>query len=480
MDQKPHAARRRQIVVIGILIAAVAMTGEEIVAGEKALLAGAAVVDITPNFPISINGYMHDRQAVRAHDPLAVRALVLDDGTDRVALAICDSCMIPRAIFDEAKSRIAQKLDIRPSNILCAATHTHSAPTAGGVFQSDPDRPYQRLLVERIAAAIEAAAKRREPAEIGWGKEVNRSQVFNRRWRMKPGAIGKDPFGRLADQVMMNPPPGSPDLLEPAGPVDPEVWVLGVRSRAGRPMALLANYSMHYVGDVPADQVSADYFGEFCRLVPALVAGKEGDFVALLSNGTSGDCNNTNFRAPPPKGPAFTRNRIVGQAIAETARDAWRKMTWHAHVELGAAVREIELGVRRPSRDEVESARATLKSAGPVLRTLPEIYARETVLLADYPETVRVPLQVLAIGSLRICAIPCEVFAEIGLSLKGFDPAVPLFTIELANGYFGYLPTPAQHALGGYETWRARSSYLETGASEKVTAALQDLLRMSP
>ena len=50
---------------------------------------------------------------------------------------------------------------------------------------------------------------------------------------------------------------------------------------------------------------------------------------------------------------------------------------------------------------------------------------------------------------------------EIGLAIKEQTPFGKSFTIELANGYNGYLPTEAQHALGGYETWRAKSSRLE-------------------
>jgi hypothetical protein len=80
------------------------------------------------------------------------------------------------------------------------------------------------------------------------------------------------------------------------------------------------------------------------------------------------------------------------------------------------------------------------------------------------------------IGALTVAAIPCEVFVEIGLALKATKPLAEHFTISLANGYNGYLPTPEHHALGGYETWRARSSYLEVDASKKITATLRDLL----
>ena len=86
------------------------------------------------------------------------------------------------------------------------------------------------------------------------------------------------------------------------------------------------------------------------------------------------------------------------------------------------------------------------------------------------------PAVLMRIGDLGIVAIPCEVFTEIGLTIKTKSPLKRTFTISLANGYNGYLPTPAHHALGGYETWRARSSYLEVQASEEITRASLFLL----
>ena len=86
-------------------------------------------------------------------------------------------------------------------------------------------------------------------------------------------------------------------------------------------------------------------------------------------------------------------------------------------------------------------------------------------------------LQALRIGDLGIAAIPCEVFVEIGLEIKKKSPFATTFTTSLANGYNGYLPTPEHHRLGGYETWRARSSYLEIDASTRIVEQLLELLR---
>ena len=64
----------------------------------------------------------------------------------------------------------------------------------------------------------------------------------------------------------------------------------------------------------------------------------------------------------------------------------------------------------------------------------------------------------------------------VGLDLKATKPLAEHFTISLANGYNGYLPTAEHHAAGGYETWRARSSYLEVAAAEKITTRLEQIL----
>src|SRR5215831_8249113 len=111
-------------------------SGGWLAAGEpnKVVRAGAYAMDITAQkFPISVNGGMQDRQAQAAHDHLHACCLVLDDGTTRLAIAVCDSCMIPRALLDEAKRRASQTTGIPTERLLISATHTHTAPTVGGV-----------------------------------------------------------------------------------------------------------------------------------------------------------------------------------------------------------------------------------------------------------------------------------------------------------------------------------------------------------
>ncbi|MCS7046057.1 MAG: hypothetical protein NZO58_06850 [Gemmataceae bacterium] len=469
--------RSRWIWGLGGLVSLILWAGPAGAQQTKVFRAGAYAQDITPTkFPISVNGGMTDRQATRAHDRLHARCLVLDDGATRIALAVCDSCMIPRAVADPAKALASKATGIPGDRILISATHTHSAPTVAGVFQSEPDPEYQKFLAAKIAAGIVAAVERLAPARVGWGVAQDPTQVFNRRWKVGAKDLLANPFGGF-DRVRMNPPRAHHDLIEPAGPIDPDVSVVSVQAVDGKPLALLANYSLHYVGGFP--ELSADYFGVFAEKIGALL-GADPTFVGIMSNGTSGDINNINFRLPARQQQPGEQIRIVADSVAQAAHQAYKKIRHHDHVSLAMAQAEIELGVRRPSEAEMRRAEEILAQAAAankkVLTTLPEIYARETVLVAKYPAKVPVILQAIRIGELGIVANPCETFVEIGLEIKRLSPLKPTFTIELANGYNGYLPTPEQHALGGYETWRARSSYLETNASTVIVQTWRRLL----
>ncbi len=448
-------------------------------ASNAVFRAGAAARNITPPLGTSINGYFNDRKAEHIHDELHARCLVLDDGRTRLALVVCDSCMIPREVLDAAKRLVRERTGLATENILVSATHTHTAPASAGVFQTDPDAAYQQFLASRIADAVQCAIQNLEPARIGWGVGRVPDQVFNRRWRMKPGTITPNPFGQTNDLVRMNPPVGSADLIAPAGPTDPEVGVISVQSRTGRPLALLANYALHYVGTSRGTDVSADYYGAFCDRIQALLGADRQDppFVALLANGASGDINNINFREKaPPRGP-YEQIQRVAQIVAAEVHRVCQDLTYHDAVPLGVEQTELRLGVRRPDAAEVARAEAILApTAGRALRGPEEIYARETLLIRDYPAEVPLLLQCMRIGDLGLAAVPCEVFVEAGLALKANSPFRPMLVIGLANGYNGYLPTPEQHRLGGYETWRARSSYLETSASPKIITTLLDQL----
>jgi len=289
--------------------------------------AGAFAADITPRqWPVRLIGGYEEPLAESAHDPLHARALVLDDGGTRIAIVVVDSCFLPRALDDRARARAEKATGIPGRHMLIAATHTHSAPPAKPEGASTVELAYQELLEQQIAQAVIEANKRLEPAQIGWAVRQEPSELHNRRWFMKAGSIPPDPFGNTTDKVRMNPPRASADLIKPAGPVDPGFTVVSVKTAAGKPLALLANYSLHYVGGIGGRQLSADYFGEFARQVAERLEseGAISGFVGILSNGTSGDVNNIDFEHPAISREPFQQIRLVAGKLADSAIAAYR------------------------------------------------------------------------------------------------------------------------------------------------------------
>jgi hypothetical protein len=246
----------------------------------------------------------------------------------------------------------------------------------------------------------------------------------------------------------------------------------------GRPLALLANYSLHYCGGCGPGVISADYFGMVAGRIQQLLGAdrQEPAFVGIMANGTSGNINNIDFRGGQPKQPPFGQMRLVANAVAEAVHREHQKIRFRDWVPLKVLQTELTLGVRKPSPGDLEFAESVLGKTGSRLVTSEEVYARETVLMNAYPENVPLIVQALRIGDVGIGAIPCEVFVELGLDLKRDSPLKPSFIISLANGYNGYLPTVEHFKLGGYETWRARSSYLETNAAPQIYKTVTSLL----
>ncbi|MDR3618998.1 MAG: hypothetical protein P4L85_06570 [Paludisphaera borealis] len=480
--------RRRSFRTLSTTAAALVTLGlfagraESQTAAAKPLFrAGAATANVTPFLGEPIVGNFETPPASHVHDELHARCLVLDDGATKLAIVLVDSVGVSREVYDAAKKLAAEKTGIPAQNILAAATHTHSGTSSQSenmMRSNERLTPYQQLLSQRIADVIQVAANNLEPAQIGWGAVDVPGPLFNRRWLLQPGKTAKNPFGG-DDRAVMN-PGNRPDLLEPAGPTDPQVSFLAVRTPQGRPLALLANYSLHYIGGVPIGHVSADYFACFGRRIGLLLdADSRGfpPFVGIMSNGTSGDVNNIDVKGTSTRsyGP-YQKMNVVADELADAVAGAYRKVAFHDHVPLAAAHRELTLATRKPTPEQLDRARKILAQPAdaPKQHGLERAYAQRTLELNDAPAEISAPLQALRIGDLGIAAIPFEVFTEIGLDIKRHSPFQPTFTIELAGGSYGYLPTPRHFAIGGYETWLGTNN-VEPEASTKIVETLMEL-----
>jgi len=453
-------------------------------AAEPGLHAGTAAINITPDvFPIELRS----GRSNYVHDPLHIRAVAFQNGQGRAVIALVDALSVGQETTDAAKAIVAAKTGWKPQEMLVSATHTHSAPKGG---ETTPGRiAYENKRNDGLVKALTQAIESLEPAAVGFASDEESSEVYNRRWHLKPGTMTPNPLGEL-DQVRTNAP--RQNLLKPAGPTDPEVCVVDVRTRRGRALGLIANYALHYVGGVPSvteengkvmGMASADYFGEFARVMPYRVGGSKPpeNFVAMMTNGASGDINNIDFDSRRAPRAPFEQIRIVA---AKTADAAWRAVKKIEHYDENPVVamreRHVTLNYRVPSEKDVEKALLLLglpKKERDAIHSRTNSVANTTVLYGgeDNPGSLDVIVQAIRIGDQAIVSMPFEVLVEIGLEIKEKSPFPHTFLVELANGGFGYLPPPNQHELGGYETWLGTSRF-EKEASVKLTKNLLEML----
>jgi neutral ceramidase len=452
---------------------------------KKVFLAGAATSNITPFLGSGIIGNWGIPEATHIHDELHARCLVLDDGSTKLVFIIADLLGIDQDVTEEAKRLIENETGIPPSNVVIAAVHTHSATSAMGegdkrrrYHQGEPFDDYQKFVIRKFADVARIALNNLEPARIGWGVGNVPEHVFVRRWLMKPGANVPNPFGGQ-DKVKMNPGHGNPDMLKPAGVPDPEVSFISVQSTEGKPIALLANYSLHYVGGVKTGHISADYFAVFADRIQELLKADRQDppFVGIMSNGTSGNVNNINYGGEREKNAPYAKMRIVADDVAREVFRVHNRIEFHDWVPLGAACEKLTLNIRKPDSELIDKAKNILKQPESVKSNNPheKTYAERILYLVDWPDQIDVILQTFRIGDLGIVTSPFETFTETGMNIKEKSPFETTFTIELANGYHGYLPTPEQHELGGYETWLS-TNRVEKDASTKMENKLLEML----
>lgn len=452
-------------------------------ASAQQFRAGAATSNITPPLGQPIVGGFVPFPATHVHDELHARCLVLDDGKTKLVLVVCDLLGIGRVVSDDARALIEKDLGIPKENVLISATHTHSACSALGKDArviSDTMDEYQRFVARRIVDGVKRAHNHLQPAEMGHRTINVPEHVFNRRWHMKPGTIPANPFGGI-DKVKMNPPAGSADLVEPAGPTDPAIPFLAFRNaKTGQPIAVFSTYSLHYVGGVGSGHISADYYGMYCDALERLVQTERQTpaFVAMMANGTSGDINNINFKKPRPKQEAYAQMKYVAEDVAKKVHQVLdRKFLYLAPTQLGARYQELPVTTRRPDADMLARAKKLLAEPAKAKGAdLPRIYAERTLRMAEHPEKLKMPLQVVRIGDIAIGSMPCEIFCEIGLDFKKKSAIQPAWLVSLNHGYYGYLPTPKHHELGGYETWLG-TNRLEVQASDKMLGALVEMTK---
>lgn len=418
------------------------------------LRAGIGITNITPSLGASLRGYYHERKAEGVHDDLLAKAVWLQDAEEAAVLVECDLIGLNTEVVSAARKLIGERERLPADNVLLAATHTHTGPGIDG--------EYADVLAVRIADAVHMARLDARPtrAEIACGHED--SICFYRRFRMKDGTVQTNPGHR------------NPNVLEPAGEVDPRIGIVSLSANGDAPLALLVNYALH-LDTVGGNVISADYpffMGELLR------RAVWPDLATIFLQGAAGNINHFDvFGRGPLKG--FGETQRIGTILAAEALKCTQKLEPLSAVPIRCARREIELPVAEVSGEEAAEAKRILeKPAEPEKDfTMDRVRARRAVRLAELGgKPVQTELQCIAVGDLAFVGIPGELFTELGRSIRDGSPFTHTFIVELANDSVGYIPHREAFDEGAYEV---ESSRFTPDVGERIVsealAILQEL-----
>lgn len=458
-------------------------------AGAPATIkAGFAERDITPDIGMERPGGYGKSYHRSLHDPCKVRAAVFDEGAKRVALVGIDALVIHRPQVLAARKAIREKCGIEPDCVLVAASHSHSSGPTGMILpgqydhadefvrklayekSSCADAGYLEKVVQAIIEAVCEADASRAEARCGVGVGIEDQVAFNRRFRMKNGLSHTHP-GQ-----------GNPDIVEPAGPTDPQVGVIGAWNTEGKLIGCVVNFACH--ATTSPGGISANYVYYLEQVIRGGMQAP--DCVVVFTAGAAGDVTQVDNLSPYRRRGAEQWARFVGGRVGAEAVKVLLTMEPGTLAPVDARTKVFNIKRRVPNPERVKRCYELAKQDPKEVGSTEWTFAKEIVLLdammAKQPE-VEVEVQAVQVGPAVFITDPAEYFCQFGLDIKAGSPFKFTFPVSLANGCVGYVPT--EEALGehggGYETRLTSYSNLEPTAGRKMVEAGLELARqMTP
>ena len=440
-------------------------------AAESAIRAGVAVADITPPIGYRMSGYFSERPSTGTHDPLQAKAIVWRQGDEQAALVVCDLCAVYAAVTDPARTRAQQKTGIPASHILIAATHSHTGPLYCDALRehfhnkavakggSDPCEmvDYPAQLTDRLVQVIADAQAAARPVRIDCGTAEQQNLSFNRRFHMKDGSVRCNPGSR------------NPDIVRPAGPIDPQVGVVLVRDAAdNRPVASLTVFALH-LDTTGGTLYSADYP---YYLEQALRQSLGDRLVSVFANGACGDINHFDVT-----GRQKLTTQYIGETLAATVKAGLPGLNPLTRPQLAVRSEVVELPLRTYTPDEVALAEKAMDTLGTGEKPAMDLVKAYEIMNFKWRKSGELAALVQAIrlgDDTALVGLPGEVFVELGLAIKQASPFANTMVIELSQDCPDYVPTRKAFAEGSYETV---CSCVEPGGGEMLVASAVRLLK---
>lgn len=445
--------------------------------------AGFFETDITPPYGVERAGSYGKIFICSVLTPLKVRAGVFDNGSTKVAFAGVDCCFIDKTACDAAKQIIEETCGITPANVMIGASHTHSGGAVTAMLDSDllKDAPediielamnqspsatdfYRKHVIQQIATAVISADMNKEDALLNFGSGEESRYVFNRRLKMKNG------------RCYTHPGACNPDIVEPAGPIDPEVGVLGAWRKDGTLLGCIVNYACHGT-IISGANASADWIHYMQDTVRKVMGEKA---VAVFMNGACGDITQVDNRSHAPTGGKELACRMGSRVGAEAVKVLNDSLPAE-YEKIEAKLKVLKIKRRPLSPENLEESLkivAARKPDDPPNATY--TFAKEKVIynyVYSKSNVVDVPVQAIQVGKALFVSNPSEFFCQLGFDIKNGSPMKYTWVVSLANGSVGYVPTPESftQAGGGYETVLSSYSNLQTDAGTMIVNAALEL-----
>jgi len=441
-------------------------------AGAAGLTAGLAVTDITPPIGYRMSGYFNERLSTGTLNPLRAKAIVLRQGDERAALVFCDIIGISLDVSSRARRQAAKKTGIPAANILIAATHSHTGPlyftalrkhfhdTAVAKHGHDPCEKvdYASELVANVVKVIAQADAAAAPVRLEAGSAEQEGLSFNRRFHMKDGT------------VRFNPGSLNPDIVRPAGPIDPKVGIVFFREVDGErdAVAAMVNFALH-LDTVGGTKYAADYpfYAE-----QALRQKQGNQLVLLFGTGTCGDINHFDVTKKDR-----LQTDYIGRTLGATVNATTRSLKTVTEPALAARSEVVEVPLQRYGPDQIAWARENIKKVGTSeLSFLKQVEAYKILAIEMRGgRTIGLEVQVFRLSrDVAVVGLPGEVFVDLGLAIRRASPFATTLIIELCQDAPGYIPTKKAFAEGSYETVNSR---ITPGGGEIMVEAAVRILK---
>lgn len=449
--------------------------------------AGFAERDITPEIGMEAPGGYGKSYHRTLHDPCKVRAAVFDDGKNRVALVGIDALFIHRQTTESVRRKIEEQTGIPGRAIMLAASHSHSSGPMSGVMpgafdhaselvqklayenSTTADPKYLAMVEQALVEAVTEAIKKRAPVKAGIGRGIEDKVAFNRRFRMRTGL------------TVTHPRQGNPDILEPAGPTDPEVGVIGVWDRDDKLVGCVVNFACHATTNPGG--ISANYVYYLEKAIRGFFGD---DVIVVFLNGASGDVTQVDNLSPYVNPGADQWAQRVGGRIGAEAVKVLLSMHPGELTPVAATNTVLSIPRRAPSPQRVERSLAIVAKDPKSVDATEWTFAKEIVLLdaiLQKEPNAEAEVQAIQVGPAVFVTTPAEYFCEFGLKIKQGSTFPFTFPVSLANGCVGYVPTEEAFGPrgGGYETRLTSYSNLEpTAGTQMMNAGLKLIEQLTP